>query len=196
MAPSLWDHTTERIQSGLQRIAGTEDGRIYAVSILLSSAVDIDPRWSTLELSRETEERYEARSGASPDAPDTRWNTEYYLTAPGLVWDPDDDPEGHAALEQWARDRELWFEGPPLSDANNQIERELALHDEIVTGLIATIRGLHDSGAVTAVFGCAVPTILMSQDDHDPYPEWNQEANPPELYAQFGPYLESIWSPG
>jgi hypothetical protein len=118
-----------------------------------------------------------------------------FLSAERLLWDPSDDPAGHEALEAWARDEGLWYEGDPFVKTDAQTEREVELFERIVAALIATIRDLHETGTLAAIFGRDVPVLLDHQDSHDPFPKWNQQANPPELYAQFGPYLESIWSP-
>jgi hypothetical protein len=197
MSPLLWEYTSRQIQSGLRRIADEADDEIYVVAIFLHSAVVFDPRWSTLQLLWSTEENYrtELRDGQI-DPDDARWSTGGWFRATTLIWDPNDDPAGHAALEQWARDENLWYDGPVPGADDEQIEREIVLFDEIVDGLIMTIRDLHDCGVIQAVFGRPLPVILLPQDSHESYPEWNQQANPPELYAQFGPYHESIWSPG
>ena len=197
MPPSLWDYTNQALERELRHIETTADSEVYVVALYVASAVDVDPRWSTLRLLWDTEMHYGQRlHGEAAELSDGRWDTTDFMRAAEPLWDPQADPDGHRALESWARENELWFDGAPLSESDDQIEREIALHKQIVAGLIATVRGLHDSGIVQAVFGRPIPIILIPQDSHDPYPRWNAQANPPELYAEFGPYLESIWSPG
>lgn len=197
MPPSLWDHTNQALERELRHIATTADSEVYAAALYISSAVDVDPRWTTLRMLWDTETHYRERlNGEGAELSDGRWDTTDFLRAAEVLWDPQTDADGHKALEDWARRKDLWFDDAPADDDDEQIEREIALHHEIVVGLIATIRGLHGAGVVRAIFGHPVPLILIPQDSHDPFPRWNAQANPAELYAEFGPYLESIWSLG
>jgi hypothetical protein len=193
----LWQYTSGTLASQLREVDRAADGPVYVTGLHLSSAVDIDPRWSTIELHWDTETRYEKRAGENPPQPwNARWAFKHFLSSERRLWDARDDPQGHEALESWARDEELWYEGDPLDKSDAQIEREIELYERIVNALVATVRDLHEAGTIASIFGRGIPMLIEPQDSHDPYPAWNEQANPPELYAQFGPYLESIWSPG
>ena len=84
----------------------------------------------------------------------------------------------------------------PTADEDDLTEEELSLREEMVTKLIAVTRDLHASGVVHAAFGRDIPVTLVPHDSHSPFPEWNRQIHSAELYSQFGPYYESIWSEG
>ena len=196
MTGSLREYTASAIRGELQRIGETPD--VYIVTLFIWTSPSTDVRWSTVTLQWDTEQRYAARAIRAPDRdrPALRWGWEYLQRTGHEIWDPDMDPEGHRVFESWARDQGLWFEGD--RDDYGDHERDLAidLSDQLVEELIAIVRDLHADGTVALLFGRAIPITLVSHDSHEPYPEWSEQANPPELYAQFGPYYESIWGPG
>jgi hypothetical protein len=196
MRAPLWEYSVEAIRAGLRRIA--ESGDVYIATLYLWTAPSTDVRWSSVSLMWDTEERCAARSAGQPeqDLPGLRWSWQHHQRGDGEWWDRDSDPVGHEALERWARGQGLWFEG--VRDAYDDAERDLALElsDRLVTGLIELISKLHADGTVESQFGRAIPFTLIAHDSHQPFPEWNQHANPPELYAQVAGYYESIWGPG
>lgn len=196
MRAPLWEHTAGEVRAALSQIA--ESGDVYIVTLYLWSAPSTDVRWSSVSLMWDTEERCAARSTGEPeqDLAGLRWSWQHHQRAGREWWDPDSDPAGHEMLERWARGQGLWFEGD--RDAYDDAERDLALKlsDRLVTGLIELIRELHADGTVESEFGRAIPFTLIAHDSHQPFPEWNQDANPPELNTQVADYYESIWGPG
>jgi hypothetical protein len=97
---------------------------------------------------------------------------------------------------QWAAEQGTTFHDDPDADEDDLTEEELRLREEIVTRLIAVVHGLHSGGAVRAAFGRDIPITLVPHDSHARFPEWNRQIHSAELYSQFGPYYESIWSEG
>lgn len=198
MAISFWEHASRDIHQELRRIADSAGGEVYVVTILVTTEPSVDSRSSTIELMWDTEERYALRvqRGANPGSEELRWSIMYLVDATRTLWDTDGDSAGHAALERWARMEGLWFDAPRDQVRGAAIDSSLELSDRIVAGLIRMVRKLHDDGTVQAVFGRPIPVTLVAHDEHSPYPQWSRAANPPELYALFGSYYESIWSWG
>jgi len=192
---AFWEHTSRHVREELRRIAREAAGEVYVVTILVATEPSVDSRWSTIELMWDTEERFALRA-ASRGAEELRWSIMYLVAATRTLWDADGDPAGHAALERWARTEGLWFDTPRDQLRGAAIDRSIELSDGIVAGLIKMVRELHDDGTVHAAFGRPIPVTLVAHDEHSPYPQWSRQANPPELYAQFGSYYESIWSWG
>ena len=58
------------------------------------------------------------------------------------------------------------------------------------------MRALHDRGEIAAIFGGAIPVTFSSAGSHDMAWAWGEAANPPELFALFGPAQQRGWSPG
>jgi hypothetical protein len=197
MTVSLWEYTTDVVSDELKRIARTAPD-VYVVMVFVWTAPSTDPRWSTIRLRWDTEERYAERASGAPDSDRLalRWSRQYLLRSDREWWDRDDDPPGHDALKHWAIDRALWFEGERDEVDDATVDLGLELADRLIERLIATVRKMHSDGTVQAAFGRDIPVVLMPHDSHSRYPEWNRDANPPELYAQFGPYYESVWGPG
>ena len=52
---------------------------------------------------------------------------------------------------------------------------------------------MHDAGEIARILRHSIP---IAQDSDAPAWECAQAANPPELYALFGPIQECYWSPG
>jgi hypothetical protein len=198
MTISFWEHTSLHVRDELRRIADSAAGDVYVVTIFVVTEPSVDSRWSTIKLMWDTEERYahRAKRGANTGSEELRWSIMYLADATRTLLDADSDPEGHAALERWARTEGLWFDAPRDQLVGAAIDSSLELSERIVAGLIELVRELHDDGTVQAVFGRPIPLTLVAHDDHSPYPQWSREANPPELYALFGAYYESIWSWG
>ena len=193
--PSMWEHTSGRLAEALHRI---ESPDVYVVTVFLGAVPATDPRTTTLAVLWSTESHYASRMAraSAVELSDLRWGTEFMLRADNEIWDAEQDPEGHAALAQWAADQGLTFHDDPDADEDDLTEEELSLHEEMVTKLIAVMRDLHANGVVRAAFGRDIPVTLVPHDSHAPFPEWNRQIHTPELYSQFGPYYQSIWSEG
>ncbi len=193
--PTLWEYTARALRREFERIGAAEPD-VFLVTLYYTLPPGEDPRTATLEVQFNSERHWAEHVRRRPgEQAGSRWDY-IWLAREAVLWDPDRDPEGHAALVRWALDCGLRHFDDPDPDENLVIEESMELDELMTRGLIATIRDLHASGAVRAAFGRDIPVTLVPQDSHDPYPEWNREANPPELYALFGPFYESIWSPG
>ena len=196
MTASFWEYTEAAIREELRRIAQAPD--VYLATVFLWTAPSTDVRWSAITLRWDTERRCAARSAGEPerDLPGLRWSWQHHARSDHAWWDRDMDPAGHEALERWARGQGLWFDGDRDRHGDAETELGLELSYRLVDGLIAIIRGLHADGTIASEFGRAIPITLVPHDSHQPYAEWNEQANPPELYAHVGAYYESISDPG
>ena len=194
----LWAYTADVVRSELRQVAAGAPGDVYIVAIYVWTRPSTDPRWSTLELLWSTEQRFAKRVRRASDdqLEGARWSTMYMERRGHDIWDRDIDPGGYAALEHWAHQEDLWFDGDREEYDDALDGRAETLAQRLVEGVIGVVQNLHANGEVGAIFGRPIPIAIVAHDSHSPYPEWSRLANPPELYQQFGPFYERDWSPG
>jgi hypothetical protein len=116
------------------------------------------------------------------DAEEARWDIAYW-SQPDLARfaDPDEDPEGAAAVERWIRLEGLWY---TVEEEDRDIERTVALSEQIDERLFATLvdvaRELHRD-VIPRVFGRPVPVLIQDPDFEPTTAEATRAANPPGL---------------
>lgn len=196
---TLWPYTADRLARELHRIGQRDGADVYVVTVYVRSIPAEDPRRTVLEVRWDTETRHASRvTRASPASTplDTRWATRHMVHGDHEIWDATQDPDGHDVLTRWCIEQGLRFHDDPEADDDDLTDEEILLKGDMVSGLIAVMRDLYSTGAVGEAFGRDIPVTLIPQDEHARFPEWNRQISPPEMYALFGPYYESIWSEG
>jgi hypothetical protein len=203
--PNLWAHSRARLIDRLMEIDASgrvaAEQRPYCLALSLTAGWLDDPRrtavavlWNTPEHLRSMRIRRGDPNGDSPCA----WNWAFFARErrPSL-WSGSTDPAGSALLREFAVREGMWCSDEEWEAADDELaERVSRLGDFLAEGIVTLIKSLHDEGEIAGIFGLALPVIVTSDDDHDPFPEWSRRANPPNQYARIGPRLEHIWSPG
>lgn len=200
----LWEHTRERL---VQILRGLGEPDVYVVDLHLDyqwvedvRAGGIEVRWGTdrdLAVRRAawkpSRELLELDPLAAEQLPWETWN----LRAAGILWSAQADADGHALLADYAREAGLWYTDAEHEEGSGEhIDRTIELSCGLQAGLPVVVRGLHESGEIAAIFGHPVPVTFSSWEEHEPAWMWARQANPPELYARFGPAHERWWGPG
>jgi hypothetical protein len=207
----LWLHTRNRLVAALQAIAGNGDGDVYVVDLHLDVEWLDDIRNAGVELRYNTERDLAFRRHRWKPAPmmpeidslqadDLAWDWCSFRHAgeDQVVWRASSDPAGNALLADYARTAGLWYSDAELAadDCDRVIELSIELAEYLEVGLARVVRALHDSGEVARIFGAPIPVTFSAQDSHARAWAWGEAANPPELYALFGPTQRRGWSPG
>ena len=207
----LWRHTRDRLIAALQRIAGNGDSDVYVVDLHLDVEWCNDTRNAGVELRYDTERDLASRRHRWTHAPllpeidslradELAWDWCSFRHAGEnhVLWRASSDPAGHALLAGYARAAGLWYSDAELAadDHDRVIDLSIELSSCLHVGLARVVRALHDSGEIARIFGAPIPVTFSAQDSHARAWAWGEAANPPELYALFGPTQQLGWSPG
>jgi hypothetical protein len=206
----LWRHTRERLVAALLRIAAGDDD-IYVVDLHLDVEWLDDIREAGIELRYNTARDLEAarrrRSKHKPlpevdslQGEELPWQWWLFRESgeDQVLWRTNCDPAGHALLADYGRATGLWYSDAELAadDCDRVIDLSIELGSCLHVGIARVVRALHDSGEITRIFGAPIPVTFSAQDSHARTWAWGEAANPPELYALFGPTQQREWSPG
>jgi hypothetical protein len=212
----LWRHTRELMVKRFAEIALLAGGEVYVVDLHVDTQPWDDIRNAAIEVRWDTETHLAERRGRwrphpellkhDPLAADqVPWDWVAFRGGgdEGALWHPRADPEGHALLGDYARALGLSYTDAELARAQDDPdlevelgERQTMLGQALQAGLPPLVLALHHDGEIARIFGRPIPITFSSRDPHEPAWEWGRDANPPELYAQFGPAQERYWSPG
>jgi hypothetical protein len=207
----LWRHTRDRLVAALEGIAGDDDSDVYVVDLHLDVEWLDDIRNAGIELRYSTQRDLASRRHRWERAPllpeidslqvdELAWDwCSFRHAGEGhVVWRASSDPGGHALLADYARATGLWYSDAELAadDCDRVIELSIELASYLQVGLARVVRALHDNGEIARIFGAPIPVTFSAQDSHERAWEWGQAANPPELYALFGPTQQRGWSAG
>lgn len=209
---ALWAHTREQLERRLIEIHERDGTDVYVVDLHLDvdwfdfdvRAAGIEIRWNTrarLTSWRETWTPHPDLLAIDPDAgDDLPWNWPEFLGGEPAhtLWKRDTDPVGHELLTDYGQQLGLWYSDAELAldDGDLLMDRQLELTDSLAAGLPAAVGPLHGDGVIARIFGQAIPITFSAQDSHFAAWELGRTANPPELYALFGPIQERHWGPG
>jgi hypothetical protein len=125
------------------------------------------------------------------DAEEARWDFAFWSHSDlARFGDPDEDPEGAAALERWIRLSGWWYSD---EEEDADLGRTLDLGDEIVDGLdhvmTAVARELQRD-AIPRVLGRRLPVLLHGPLYDSTFATAAREANPPGLAEDFAAWAE------
>jgi hypothetical protein len=207
----LWRHTRDRLVAALQGIAGDDGSDVYVVDLHLDVEWLDDIRNAGVELRYNTQRDLASRRHRwkhAPLLPETDslqadelawdWCSFGHAGEDQVVWRASSDPGGHASLADYARAAGLWYSDAELAadDRDRVIDLSIELASYLQVGLARVMRALHDSGEIARTFGAPIPVTFSAQDSHERAWAWGEAANPPELYALFGPTQQRGWSAG
>ena len=207
----LWRHTRDRLIAALEGVAGGGDDDVYVVDLHLDVEWLDDIRNAGVELRYNTERDLAARrqrrkrgpvlpeiDSLQADALAWDWCSFREAGEDHVLWRANTDPAGHALLGDYARAAGLWYSDAELADddCDRVIDLSIELGSYLQVGLACVVRSLHDDAELTRIFGAPLPVTFSAQDSHARAWAWGEAANPPELYALFGPTQQREWSPG
>jgi hypothetical protein len=207
----LWRHTRDRLVAALRAIAGDGDGDVYVVDLHLDVEWLDDIRNAGVELRYNTQRDLDARRHRwkhkpllpeidSLQADELAWDWCSFREAgeDRVLWRAGSDPAGHALLADYGRAAGLWYSDAEnaAEDCDSVIDLSIELASYLRVGLARVVRALHDGGEIATIFGAPIPVTFSAQDSHARAWAWGEAANPPELYALFGPTQQRGWSPG
>lgn len=205
----LWRHTRDRLVAAFEQIATDGAGDVYVVDLHLDVEWLDDIRNAGVELRYNTQRDLAAsrnRRRHKPLAPEVEYTYELAWDwcsfreagEAQALWRAGSDPAGHALLADYGQAAGLWYSDAEFAadDSNRVIELSIELGSYLEVGLARVVRALHDSGDIARIFGAPIPITFSAQDSHAEAWAWGEAANPPELYALFGPTQQREWSPG
>jgi hypothetical protein len=205
----LWRHTRDRLVAAFEQIATDGAGDVYVVDLHLDVEWLDDIRNAGVELRYNTQRDLAAsrnRRKHKPLAPEVEYTYELAWDwcsfreagEAQALWRAGSDPAGHALLADYGQAAGLWYSDAEFAadDSNRVIELSIELGSYLEVGLARVVRALHDSGDIARIFGAPIPITFSAQDSHAEAWAWGEAANPPELYALFGPTQQREWSPG
>jgi hypothetical protein len=206
---ALWRHTRERLVAAFERVADQGEPDVYVVGVHLDHWWTIDDvRNAGIEILWNTQRDLAASRASWTSAPPGSelppfdllpwdWCSFRKLGDQHRLWSPESDPTGHELLGDYARAAGLWFTDAELADDTDElVERQIGLSSILEAGLPVVVRELHTAGEIARIFGRPLPVLFTAWDSHAPDWEWGRAANPPELYALFGPTQQRYWSRG
>ena len=125
------------------------------------------------------------------DAEEARWDFAFWSHSDlARFGDPDEDPEGAAALERWIRLSGWWYSD---EEEDADLRRTLELGDEIADGLdrvmTAVARELQRD-VVPRLLGRPLPMLLHGPVYDSTFATAAREANPPGLVEDFAAWAE------
>jgi hypothetical protein len=125
------------------------------------------------------------------DAEEARWDFAFWSHSDlARFGDPDEDPEGAAALERWIRLSGWWYSD---EEEDADLGRTLDLGDEIADGLdrvmTAVARELQRD-VVPRLLGRPLPVLLHGPVYDSTFATAAREANPPGLVEDFALWAE------
>ena len=207
----LWAHSRTQLEHRLADIYARDGVDVYVVDLHLDVGwFDLDIREAGIQVRWDTRSRLAERQktwNPHPDllkldphaADELPWEWPAFLGADpaDTLWKRDSDPTGHALLTDYAQQLGLWYTDAELeSDEDELLDRQCELDEYLQAGLPAPVRAMHEDGTIERVFGEPIPITFSAQDSHVAAWELGRAANPPDLYALFGPIQERYWSPG
>jgi hypothetical protein len=209
---ALWSHTRALLTRRMSEIAERDGPGVYVVDLHLDvewwgediRQAGIEIRWNTDSSLTERRRAWHStpeRLANNPDAADELpWDWVWFRGSDGemALWRPSEDPHGNELLGDYARELGLWYSDAELEDGDEDeiIDKQVLLGEYLQAGLPTVVRAMHHTGDIARIFGRPIPITFSAQDSHAPAWEWARAANPPELYALFGPTQERSWSPG
>lgn len=125
------------------------------------------------------------------DAEEARWDFAFWSHSDlARFGDPDQDPQGAAALERWIRLSGWWYTD---EEEDADLDRTLDLGDEIDLGLDQVMTDVArelQRTAIPRVLGRSVPVLLHGPDYDSTFATAAREANPPGLAEDFAAWAE------
>lgn len=205
----LWLHTRDRLVDVMR---GFGEPDVYVVDLQLDFGWVDDVRQAGVEIRWSTDrDLAERRRAWDPDPELLRYDPlaaeqvpwEYWglreAGAGQTLWNRESDPAGHALVEGYGRAVGLWYSDEELEEPEDEdalVDNMLELASCLEAGLVHVVHELHRDGTIAATFGRPIPVTFSSWDSHAAAWRLGRAANPPELYARFGPAQERSWSPG
>jgi len=126
------------------------------------------------------------------DAEEARWDFAFWSHNDlARFGDPDEDPDGAAALERWIRLNGWWYSDEEEQASN--LGRILALGDEIQAGVdrvMTVVARELQRDAITRTLGRPVPVLLHGPVYDFTFAAAAREANPPGLVDDFAAWAE------
>jgi hypothetical protein len=181
----------ESIHSALQLTPPAEASEIYVVSLLVYD-LDDDPRHPTVTVGYNSEPAVAHAMTKEPwpasSEAEARWNYAYFQQNQlgPIIGDPEQDSDGPALVETWAREYGWWF-----TDEDEEVDfaATLELGESITQGFVAllvkAVQRLHQSGEVERIFGRAIPVLIHELEYYEQIAKQNLEANPPGIADEF-----------
>lgn len=102
------------------------------------------------------------------------------------------DPRGAAFRQQWIKEAGLWYSD---DDEAHDFDAAMECGEEITARFVGLavrlVQALHGQGVIERSFGRPVPVLIHELEYHDKIVDQNRVANPPELVADFGRWVQS-----
>ncbi len=190
------EHIYSTALDALRRIPDEDRSGIYVVSFLVHDEED-DPRKPTITVGFNTETDVAAATPGSgngnrvaSDVEEARWNYAFYRQNQLVViCDSDEDPEGAAVREAWAKELRYWYsDEEEEADFDATIARGEALTRAFVDCAVSVVRRLHANGDITSIFARSIPVLVHELEYYDEIAAQNLAANPPGLVEDFATF--------
>ncbi len=192
---SFEDHAFALLVDALSGVESVEAAQVYVVSLFVYDEDD-DPRYPTVTVGYNTDERFRETSPAAgqragwpiaSDAQEARWNYAFWLQNElAILCGGERDPQGAALHRAWIDRLGLWY-----SDEEEEHDFDAVGHradritDEFVALAVRVVKRLHSAGVVERAFGRAVPVLIHELEYDEDIVRQNEEANPPGLIDDF-----------